>query len=140
MKFPLRLLCISINLPYDHPWNTVVMSGLMPLVATWNFSISYKSGYVGLSVFHLLHLLKLLAYRRNVASLSLFCRYYFRRCSSEHAQLVPRPFFEGGILVVLIDCMIFLSPFLDVARMSMSTVSFVAQLGSGILCLKNPFL
>ena len=95
MKFPLRLLCISINLPYDHPWNTVVMSGLMPLVVTWNFSISYKSGYVGLSVFHLLHLLKLLAYRRNVASLSLFCRYYFRRCSSEHAQLVPRPFSRG---------------------------------------------
>ena len=33
-----------------------------------------------------------LAHRRNVASLSLFCRYYFRRCSSELAQLVPLPF------------------------------------------------
>ena len=31
--------------------------------------------------------------------------------------------------------MIFLSPILDVTRMSMSTVSFLAQLGSGILCL-----
>ena len=30
-----------------------------------------------------------LAHRRNVASLSLFCRYYFGRCSSELAQLVP---------------------------------------------------
>ena len=30
-----------------------------------------------------------LAYRRNVASLSLFYRYYFGRCSSELAQLVP---------------------------------------------------
>ena len=29
-----------------------------------------------------------LAHRRNVASLSLFCRYYFGRCSSELAQLV----------------------------------------------------
>ena len=28
----------------------------------------------------------------NVASLSLFCRYYFGRCSSELAQLVPCPF------------------------------------------------
>ena len=33
-----------------------------------------------------------LAHRRNVASLSLFYRYYFGRCSSELAQLVPRPF------------------------------------------------
>ena len=33
-----------------------------------------------------------LAYRRNVASLSLFYRYYFGRCSSELAQLVLLPF------------------------------------------------
>ena len=31
----LRLLCISINLPFAHVWNTVVTSGLVPLVATW---------------------------------------------------------------------------------------------------------
>ena len=30
-----------------------------------------------------------LAYRRNLASLSLFYRYYIRRCSSELAELVP---------------------------------------------------
>ena len=47
---------------------------------------------------------------------------------------------EGDLLVILIDCMIFLSPFLDVTRMSMSTVSFLAQLDSGILCLWNAFL
>ena len=29
-----RLPCISLNLPYTHAWNTVVMSGLVPLVAT----------------------------------------------------------------------------------------------------------
>ena len=34
--FLLRLLCISIDLPYAHLWNTVVTSGLVPLVATWN--------------------------------------------------------------------------------------------------------
>ena len=33
-----------------------------------------------------------LAHRRNVASLSLFCRYYFGRSSSELAQLVPLPY------------------------------------------------
>ena len=33
-----------------------------------------------------------LTHRRNVASLSLFYRYYFGRCSSELAQLVPLPY------------------------------------------------
>ena len=36
-----------------------------------------------------------LAHCRNVASLSLFYRYYFGRCSSELAQLVPLPFSRG---------------------------------------------
>ena len=36
-----------------------------------------------------------LAHRRNMASLSLFYRYYFGRCSSELAQLVPLPFSRG---------------------------------------------
>ena len=64
-----------------------------------------------------------LAHRRNVTSLRLFNRYYFGRCSSELVQLVPLStgFLKGGLLVVLIDCMIFLSSFLDVTRISMST-------------------
>ena len=33
-----------------------------------------------------------LAHRQNVASLNLFYRYYFGRCFSELAQLVPLPF------------------------------------------------
>ena len=36
-----------------------------------------------------------LAHRRNVASLSLFYRYYFGRWSSELAQLVPLPISRG---------------------------------------------
>ena len=36
-----------------------------------------------------------LAHRQNVASLSLFYRYYFGRCSSELAQLVPLPYSRG---------------------------------------------
>ena len=39
--------------------------------------------------------LKPLAHHQNVASLSLFYRYYFGRCSSELAQLVPLPFSQG---------------------------------------------
>ena len=42
---------------------------------------------------------------------------------------------EGGLLLIPIDCMTFLLPFLDVTRMSMSTVSLLAQLNSGILYL-----
>ena len=34
-----------------------------------------------------------LAHHRNVASLSLFYRYYFGRCSSELAELVPLPYY-----------------------------------------------
>ena len=36
-----------------------------------------------------------LAHRRNIASLSLFYRYYFGRCSSELAQLVPLSYSRG---------------------------------------------
>ena len=36
-----------------------------------------------------------LAHHRNVASLSLFYRYYFGKCSSELAQLVPLPYSRG---------------------------------------------
>ena len=45
-------------------------------------------------------------------------------------------FLEVGLLIILIDCIIFLSPFLDVMRMSMSTVYFFAHLDSGILPLE----
>ena len=76
-----------------------------------------------------------LAHCWNVASFSLFYRYYFDRCSSELAQLVPRPFSWGSSMHYSDRLHDFLSRFLDVARMSMSTVSFLAQLDPGILCL-----
>ena len=44
-------------------------------------------------------------------------------------------FVKGGILIILIGFMIFLRSFLDVTRMSMSTVSFLSKLDSGVLCL-----
>ena len=42
---------------------------------------------------------------------------------------------EGDLIVFLTDCLIFLSPFLDVTRIPTSTVSFLAQLISGIFWL-----
>ena len=72
------------------------MSGLVLLIATWNCWISYRNGYVGLLVLYLLAAsLEPLAHRRNVASLSLFYRYYFGRCSSELVKLVPLPYSRG---------------------------------------------
>ena len=47
---------------------------------------------------------------------------------------------EEGRLVILINCMIFQSPFLDVTRISMSTVCFLAKLNSGIICPQSAFL
>ena len=41
----------------------------------------------------------------------------------------------GGLIVILIDYMIFRSLFLDVTKIFMSPVSFLTQLNSEILCL-----
>ena len=60
-----------------------------------------------------------LAHCRNVASLSLFYSYYFDSDLLNWLNWFHLLFLEGGKLVILIDCMIFLSPFLDVERMSM---------------------
>ena len=124
--FLLRLLCVSINLPYAHVWNTVVMSGLVPLVLTVGPSLAAS--------------LEPLAHCQNVTSLSLFYRCLFGRCSSELAQLALLLFPQGrstpysdrlhDFSVTIPRC------YKDV----MSKVSFLAQLNCGILCLKNASL
>ena len=44
--------------------------------------------------------------------------------------------FEGeNLLFILIDCLILLSPFSDVTKMSILIVSFIAQVDSTIICL-----
>ena len=81
-----------------------------------------------------------LGHRLNVASSSHFCRYYFSSVHLNWLNWFHFIFLEGGLLIILIDCMIFLPPFLDVTRMSMSAVSFLAELDSGISCLSNAFV
>ena len=44
----LRLLFISINLPYGLAVDTVVIYGLVLLIGTWICHISYRNEYVGL--------------------------------------------------------------------------------------------
>ena len=73
--------------------------------------------------------------RENISRLGLFNRYYYGRCSSELAQVVPLPCSLGRSTVILIDPIIFLSPFLDVTGISISIISILVQLDSGILKL-----
>ena len=75
-----------------------------------------------------------LAHHRNVVSLSLFYRYYFSRCWSELAQLVSLYYSRGRSTWYSDRFHDFLWSFLDVITMSMSTVSFLVQLDSGIMC------
>ena len=66
-----------------------------------------------------------LAHCRHIASVNLLYRYLFSRCSSELAELVPIPHYGGRSNCYSIGCTIFLTPFPDIIRMSMSTVSFL---------------
>ena len=79
--------------------------------------------------------LESLAHHQNAASLSLFCRYYLVDVHLNWLNWFHSVFLKGGLPIILTDCMIFLSPFLDVTRMSMSTVSFLMPIESEI-----PFL
>ena len=80
---------------YGLAWNTVPMSVLVLLAAAWSCYKNYKNGYGGLLRPSLTASLEPLAHQ-NVASLSLFSRYYFGRCSSELTQLVPLPYSGGS--------------------------------------------
>ena len=131
--FLLKLLCISINLPYSlcmeyccHVW-AGSPSCYLELLGKLQKQICRTVGRL------LADSLEPLAHRQNVASSSLFYRDYFSRCSCQN--WFHFLFLKVDLLVIMIDYLIFLSPFLDVPRMAMSTVSFLAQLGSGILCL-----
>ena len=64
-----------------------------------------------------------LAYRRNIASLSLFYnRFYFGRCSSELAELLPLPFCRGRSTGYSKRSHDFSVTIPNAIRMSMSTV------------------
>ena len=79
--------------------------------------------------------LETFVHHQNVGSFSLFCRYYFGRCYLNWPNWFHFLILKVGLFVILIDCMIFLSLFLDVRRMSMSKFSFLSQLDPRILCL-----
>ena len=73
---------ISTNLPYDLARNTVFMSGLVLLLVTRVCRLSYRNRCFGRSF---ATSLEPLALRQQVATLILFDKYYFVRCSIELA-------------------------------------------------------
>ena len=77
---------------------------------------------------------------RNIASLSFFYEYYFGRCSPELVIWFHFLVLVGVSLVILMGFKIFLSPFLDITRISVSILSFLTQLGSGTYRQQNVFL
>ena len=81
-----------------------------------------------------------LAHCQNVASLSLFYRYYFGRYSSELTELVPLPYSQEWSTwysrlyhfpVTIPIC------YKDIY---VKSLFFLTQLNAGILCLQNAFL
>ena len=80
-----------MDLPYNHVRNTVVVwagapSCYLKLLDNLQKQIC-KTVCPSLAIS-----LEPLAHCRNVASLSLFYRYYFGRCSSELVELIPLPY------------------------------------------------
>ena len=124
--FFLKLLFISVNLTYGLSWNIVTMSGLVLDM------LSQRNGYVRPLVQHLL------PHRHNIASLSPSMGIILVDVHLNRLNWFCFPLLVRGPLFILIDYMIFMSPFPDV--MSMSTVPSITQLNSGILCLQNTFL
>ena len=98
---------MAINLPYAHVWNTVVMSGIVPLVATWNCLTSYKNEYAVLFVLHLLFLLNPFL---NIKLWPVFSVGMALVDVLENwLNCFHLLFLVGGLLVILIDCMIFVT-------------------------------
>ena len=70
--------------------------------------------------------LETLAHPLKVGSFSLFYKYYFGRCCLNWLNWFHFLILKVGLLIIVVDCMIFLSPFLDLTRMCMSKFSFVS--------------
>ena len=97
---------------------------------------------LGLLILHLLLLLNPFpVVDWNAASLSFFCGYYFDKCSYLD-WLTWFHFFilAGDALIIQIGCMIFLSTFLDIIKISIETIYFFIMVDCKILNLQNAFI
>ena len=74
--------------------NIAVMSALVLIASTWNCQINCQKIFKTVDP-SLIASVEPLAHCQNVVSLSLFYKYYFGRCSSKLAQLVPLFYSRG---------------------------------------------
>ena len=81
-----------------------------------------------------------LVHCRNVTSSRILYTYYFGRCSSELAQLVPFPYSQGRSTCYSDRLHDFSVTIPRCYKDATSTVSFLTQLDSGVLSLQNAFL
>ena len=99
-------LCICKNLPFNHALNTIAMTGLMLLAATWNFYISYKNKYMNL------HLQLSWTYGSSLKCLPIECfplTYYLNGFKSRKKHLLTVGYFKTDFLYALIFlCFFFL--------------------------------
>ena len=75
----------------------------------------------------------------NIASLSLLYNCLLGKCSNVLTKFAPFLILEVGRFVILIGCMIFMSPFQDVIRLSIAKVSLLLQLHCRTVSLFNAF-
>ena len=117
-----RLLCISLNLSYDLTWNIFVISELVHIA-------------VGPS---LAACLEPLIHQPNAASLSLLYRFSLVDIHLNWLNWSHLLTLTEGLLVIQIDRIIFMLPFLDVTKIPWCwKVSFFTQLDLWIICLWN---
>ena len=104
------------------------MCGLLLLATTCICQINYRNGDVGILVLRLLPLLNpwliVVMQPSEVFSAGITLVDVYLNWQNWLSFLI----LVGGPLVILIGCMIFLSPFLDVIRMSMSIAFFLQSL------------
>lgn len=136
----LRLLFISLNLPYGLGWNNLAISGPVFLTTTWIYWINYRNGYVGLLILHLQLLLKLwliVKMKLSRAFLKVLLSYVLTWTFWTSSTSL---FSWRGPLIFRVGCMIFLSTFPNAIKMSMSTFCFLAQQDSKTISLLNTYV
>ena len=104
------------------------------------YYINCKNGYVGLLVLHLLFFLNSWLIVETQPTEDFPINITLVDFDLNLQNWLPLFILVADALIILIAYLIFLSSFLDVIRMSMSTVSFIAQLQSGVFCLQNACL
>ena len=125
--FFLRLPFVSINLLFDLAGNTVVMSGLLLLIATLINWISYRNRHVGLFVLHFILLVNSCLIIKILQAKAFTICITLVDDNQNWLNWFQFLILVGGPLFIIIDSLIFSFLFLDVNRMSMLTVSFLLQ-------------